>query len=85
MCIAYDFKSYIYFFFPSTCVNVIEFFPLPCLIPGLSLETGGGRGPSPGTGTIKRLDLSRDQGGTMLSISYCWPQIKQRTKLLCNY
>lgn len=29
---------------------------------GLSLETGGGRGPSPGTGTIKPLDPSHDQG-----------------------
>lgn len=29
---------------------------------GLSLETGGGRGPCPGTGTINLQGLSRDQG-----------------------
>lgn len=31
---------------------------------GLSPETGGGRGPSPGTGTTNRRGLSHDQGGT---------------------
>lgn len=39
--------------------------------PGLSLETGGGRGPSPGTGTIKPLDPSHDQGGMSLSVFSC--------------
>lgn len=29
---------------------------------GLSPETGGGRGPSPGTGTTNLRDLSLDQG-----------------------
>lgn len=42
--------------------------PPPLPAPGLSLETGGGRGPSPGTGTIKPLGPSHDQGGTSLSL-----------------
>lgn len=44
----------IFYFYPSS--------PFP----GLSQETGGGRGPSPVTGTTNHLGLSHDQGGMMV-------------------
>lgn len=36
---------------------------------GLSPETGGGRGPSPGTGTTNLRDPSLDQGGTDMPVN----------------
>lgn len=38
---------------------------------GLSQETGGGRGPSPGTGTTNLQGPSHDQGGTDIVSVLC--------------
>lgn len=40
------------------------------LFSGLSPETGGGRGPSPGTGTTNLRGPSHDQGGTDDRLKY---------------